>query len=281
MSEPLSTISTPLIEAFSGEVALAFYNFETGETYTHNATQTMCAASLIKLPLLVQTLTEVARGRLELNTRIPLKAEDRVGGAGILHALEPGLEPTVRDLLTLMIIVSDNMATNLVIDLLGLTEVNSFMQNLGLSQTKLVGKLQLPEDKQNEAQRRGERNATCAADILGLLLRLENRDFLPDNLTDVALDILKKQQFTEALVRYLPTDSELHDPHIVVASKSACLRGLWHDAGIVYDAQGKPFYSLVMMTEGSEDRSYSWEQEGMMLIARLSREIYDHFVKGR
>lgn len=221
MSEALETLTQALINDFSGEVALAFHNFETGETYTHNATQTMRAASLIKLPLLAQALTKVARGQLELNQKLILKAEDQVGGAGILHTLNSGLELSLRDLLTLMIIVSDNTATNLVIDFLGLDEANSFIQNLGLSQTKLVGRLQLPEEKQNAAQRHGERNATCAADILGLLLRLEGRDLLPDDLTAVALSILKKQQFTEAMARYLPTDSELHNPHVVVASCAA------------------------------------------------------------
>lgn len=279
MVETIREMTAPLTDAFSGEVALAFHSFETGETYTYNATQTMRAASLIKLPLLIQTLTEVAKGKLELTTRIPLKAEDRVGGAGILHTLNPGLEPTLHDLLSLMIIVSDNSATNLVIDLLGIDKVNSFIQTLDLSQTKLVGKLQLPEEKQNEAQRRGESNATCAADILGLLLRLERRDLLPDELTQAAINILKKQQFTEALARYLPTDRELDKPHVVVASKSGCLRGLWHDAGLVYNSEGKALYGLVVMTDSSADHSYSWEQEGMLLIANLSKKLYDHFVK--
>ena len=281
MHEVLERLTRPLIKAFSGEVSLAYHSFETGEIYTYNATQTMRAASLIKLPLLIQALTEVARGNLELGQHIPLKAEDQVGGAGILHTLKPGLEPTLHDLLTLMIIVSDNTATNLVIDLLGLDAANRFIQNLGLAQTKLAGQLQLPEEKQTAAQRRGERNTSCAADIVGLLLRLENRDLLPDKLTTLALNILRKQQFTEALARYLPIDRELHNPHVVVASKSGCLRRLWHDAGLVYSAEGSPLYSLVVMTEGSADRSYSWEQEGMMLIAELSREIYDHFVKTR
>lgn len=237
----------------------------------------MSAVSLIKLPLLVHALSEVARRRLDLDRRYLLKSADHVGGAGILHVLEPGLEPTLHDLLTLMIVVSDNTATNLVIDILGLGATNAFIQALGMAQTKLVGKLQLPEERLNEVQRRGERNRTCAADILGLLTRLERRDLLPDELTRTALAILKKQQFTEALSRYLPTDADIHPEPVVVASKSGCLRGLWHDAGLVYDVHGTPLYALVVMTEGSTDLSYSFEQEGMMLIAELSRSIYDLF----
>ena len=265
----------PLIKAFSGQAAIAYHSFTDGSSYTHNATITMRSASLIKLPLLAHALTEVARGNLSLAQPVTLSDKDRVGGAGVLHTLSGELSLPLRDVLTLMIIVSDNTATNLTIDLLGQDSVNRFIADLGLSQTRLAGKLQLPVVLRNAAQQRGESNSSCAADILGLLLRLESRDLLPDELTDVALDILHKQQFTEALARYLPTDAELHSPSVRVASKSGCLRGLWHDAGIVYSAADEPLYTLVIMTENARDTSYSWEQEGMLFIAEVSRRIFE------
>ncbi len=270
----LDTILQPVVEKFSGQVAIAFQRFSDGSSYLHNAGQTMRSASLIKLPILTCALEKVARGELSLAERYELKTDEVAGGAGLLHTLQPGLQLTLHDLLTFMIIVSDNTATNMVIDLCGQDAINAYLQNLGLSQTKLIGKLQLSESKQNEAQRRGERNSTCAADMLGLLMRLEQRDLLPDDLTKVALDILKKQQFTECLSRYLPRDAELFDDYVTVASKSGCLRGLWHDAGIVYDKNYQPLYALVVMTDGSADESFSWEQEGMMFIANVSRAVY-------
>ena len=265
----LEALVEPLAGAFSGQVAVAFQSFETGQSYTYRATQTLRAASLIKLPILLCALTEIAKGNLSLEQRFLLEPKDQVGGSGVLWRLQPGLEPTLHDLLTLMIIVSDNTATNLLIDCLGAEAVNAYLQGLGLSQTKLVGKLQLSNPPANR-----ESNATCAADVLGLLVQLERRDLLPDELTEVALDILKKQQFTEALARYLPTDPELSDDPATVASKSGCLRGLWHDAGVVY-RNGTPWYALVVMTEDATDRSYGWEQEGMMLIAGLSKSVYE------
>jgi beta-lactamase class A len=271
----LEPILQPLLEKFSGQVSIAFQRFSDGSSYLHNAGQTMRSASLIKLPILTCALEKVARGELTLGQRYDLKADEVASGAGILQTLQPGLLLTLHDLLTFMTIVSDNTATNMLIDILSQDAINLYMQNLGLSQTKLIGKLQLPEAKQNEAQRRGERNSTCAADMLGLLMRLEQRELLPDDLTKVALDILKKQQFTEALSRYLPRDAELFDDYVTVASKSGCLRGLWHDAGIVYDKNYVPLYALVVMTDDAADESFSWEQEGMMLIAGVSRAIYN------
>jgi beta-lactamase class A len=260
----------PLIKKFSGNASVAFYDFRSSYSYTYNASQQMRSASLIKVPILLCALKQ----GLPLEKRFKLSLEDKVGGAGVLQYLDAGLELSFHDLLTLMIILSDNTATNLVIDIVGQQTINTYIETLGLAHTGLIGKLQLPEHKQNTEQRKGFRNHTSAQDMLSLLLRLEQRELLPEKETAVAIDILKKQQFTEAMTRYLPKDPEIYDDYIIVASKSGSLRGLWHDAGLVYNKLNQPLYALVGMTDGSADESYSWEQEGMMLIANISRVLY-------
>jgi beta-lactamase class A len=272
----LEPLIAPLIDAFSGEVSVAFARFDRPESYTRAATRTMLSASLIKLPVLLTVLAEAARGRLELSERLTVRADDAVGGSGILQDLDAGLTPTLRDLLTLMIVLSDNTATNLVIGRVGLGAVNTFCQQHGFSGTRLVGKLALPEHAYNEAQRRGERNRTCAADMLGLLTGLVRGDLLPPTETDLALGILKAQRLTEGLARPLPTDPELAAPGtaVEVASKSGCLRGVWHDAGVVFQG-GAPRYALVVMTQGAADRRFHVDQEGVRLIAEVSRRLFD------
>jgi len=265
----------PLLEAFSGKVSVAYARFGGPESYTYCASDKMPSASLIKLPILLTVLEGVASGTLDLNERVPVGSRDQVGGSGVLKTLRAGLEPTLHDLLTLMIIVSDNTATNLVIDRVGQGAVNSFCQQHGLYETGLVGKLQLPETEQNEAQRRGQRNHTCAADTLGLLMSLVRGDLLPPPQTEQALAILKQQQYTEALARHLPTDPELDTPFVQVASKSGYLRGVWHDAGIVF-RDGKPSYALVVMTSGSNDARFHFDHEGVLLIAEVSRRLHQH-----
>ena len=270
----LSGTLTPLYEGFSGEVSVAFGSFSGADTYAYRADEPMPAASLIKLPILLTVLEQVAAGELQLDERLELNPHDRVGGSGVLQHLQPGLTPTLHDLLTLMIIVSDNTATNMLIERAGIETVNLWCRQNGLYGTRLVGKLQLPDAERNEAQRRGERNLTCAADVLGLLLGLARGDLLPPAETEVALAILKRQQFTEALARYLPTDPELNAPHLEVASKSGCLAGVWHDAGVVF-RDGRPLYALAVLTSGSADRRFHPEQEGVMLIAEVSRRVYE------
>ncbi len=262
----------PLIKSFSGQVSVAFYDFRNQQSYAHDSSQPMRSASLIKVPLLLCALQQ----GIPLEKRFKLSQDDKVPGAGVLQTLDADLELTLHDLLTLMIIVSDNTATNKVIDIVGLETINAYIQELGLTQTRLIGKLQLPEHKQTPEQKKGLRNHTSAQDMLNLLVRLEQRQLLPEKETRVALDILKKQQFTEAMSRYLPRDAEISEHYVVVASKSGSLRGLWHDAGIVYDQANKPLYALVVMTDGSADESYSWEQEGMMLIANISKALFNN-----
>ena len=260
----------PLLKKFSGNVSIAFYDFRSGQSYTHNASQQMRSASLIKVPILLCALQQ----GLPLEKRFALSVDDKVSGAGVLQHLDAGLGLTFHDLLTLMIILSDNTATNKVVDIVGQQVINTYIKNLGLTQTGLIGKLQLPEHKQNAEQRKGIRNHTSAQDMLSLLVRLEQRQLLAEKETLIALEILKKQQFSEAMSRYLPRDAEIYDDYIVVASKSGTLRGLWHDAGLVYNKSNEPLYALVVMTDASADESYSWEQEGMMLIANISRSLY-------
>ncbi|MEZ4606520.1 MAG: serine hydrolase [Deinococcales bacterium] len=112
-----------------------------------------------------------------------------------------------------------------------------------------------------------------AQDTLFLLVKLAKGELLNQALSELAITILKQQQLTEALARYLPTDKELYPNHLEIASKSGCVRGIWHDAALIYH-QDKPYYALVIFSHEASDKSYSWEQEGMMTIARLSRAIY-------
>ena len=145
-----TNIIQPYLDSFSGYASLAYYDFRTNQTFLHHATTTMRSASLIKLPILSYALTQVAKGQLDLSQRITLKQTMQVAGAGILHALQEGVTLSLQDLLTLMIIVSDNSATNILIELLGQANINQFIQDLGLQQTELIAKLQLAKEKQNE-----------------------------------------------------------------------------------------------------------------------------------
>ena len=262
------------IEAFSGEVALAWYDFRSSEHVFLDADRPLPAASLIKVPILAAALWAVHRGELDLAKRYAIRIRDRAGGSGVIQTLRRGLHLTVEDLLTLMITISDNTATNRIIDLVGINAVNAFCRGAGLEHTRLVGPLQQPPERQTEAQRAGQVNETSAADMLGILLQLERGDLLPPAATAVAKRILLAQEHREGLGRYLPIDQNAFDRAWQLASKSGWRAGVWYDAGMAYDADGSPVGALVVMTVGSDDRVEHVEHEGLVLIAKIAQGLF-------
>ena len=120
-----------------GRLGVYVENVATGERVAIDADSSYETFSVIKVPLMAAVLERVREGRLSLSDRITLSADQRRIPSGVLYALDPGLAPTVRDLLTLMIIVSDNTATDALGDLIGRDEVTAFMRRLGLPNTLL------------------------------------------------------------------------------------------------------------------------------------------------
>lgn len=234
---------------YVGEVGLLVTDLAGRELYALNPDRVFPAASTIKVPLLVQALQEAQSGRLDLRERVTVTAEDRVPGSGVLHELGAGLQPTWEDVLTLMVVVSDNTATNLVIGRLGVEGVNGWLDGQGLTHTRLVGKLQLPPEKRNEAQRRGERNRTTAREQVTLLGRLARGELLDAAHTDLALSILSRQQFRDILARHIPRGAG-GDPLYRVASKSGELAGVHHDVGVLFTP--RPLV-VALLSEGGRD----------------------------
>ena len=106
----------------------------------------MCrsTASVIKLPLMVEAFYEIKAGKHKLDERLKLTKENQVEGSGVLTLLQPGLEPTLQDAITLMITQSDNTATNMVIDVVGIPAVNARIAAMGLKNTYLYKKVFMP-----------------------------------------------------------------------------------------------------------------------------------------
>jgi len=218
---------------FPSTVGLRVTDVTGAELIAWNAERVFPAASTIKVPLLVLALQEAQAGRLDLSARVTIQPGDRVPGAGVLHDLDGGLALTWRDVLTLMIVVSDNTATNLVIGELGVDAVNAWLAAQGLTGTRLVGKLQLPPGQRNEAQRRGERNATTARDQTALLRALVAGDVLDEAHTALALDILGRQQYRDLIARHVPCGPD-GERLYRSATKSGELLGVHHDVGVLF-----------------------------------------------
>ncbi|WP_407538241.1 serine hydrolase [Deinococcus radiomollis] len=253
-------------QGYAGQVALVVQDARTGETlHAEHETEVFPAASIIKLWLLVRGLWAAQTGQVPLTERLTLAAEDRVPGSGVLHELGAGLNLSWQDALTLMTVVSDNTATNLVIGRLGLEAVQAWLA-AGWPQTRLVGKLQLPPEERNEAQRRGERNATIAADAATLLGQLYRGELLGGPHTALALDILGRQQFRDILARHVPRDAA-GEPLFSVLSKSGELAGVHHDAGLLL--LPRPLSVALLSVGGSDPREHPDNRDVTLLSATL------------
>ena len=251
---------------YPGQIGLHLCALDGEVLVTLNVDQVFPAASTIKVPLLLLALELIQSGQLHLNERFTLNPEDRVGGAGVLHELGTGLQPSLQDLLTLMIVVSDNTATNKVIDLLGSAAVNAWLDAQGCPQTRLIGKLQLPPVLQNAAQQRGERNRTTPAEQQRLLLALWRGERLDAERRRLALSILGRQQYRDILARSLPVDKH-GAPMYAAHTKSGELLGVHHDVGLLM--LPRPLCVSLLSQGGHDPRPHPENRDAIALSDTL------------
>ncbi len=270
------TIETIAREA-GGTVAVVARDLGTGEQVAINPAEPFYAASVIKLPIMVEVFRQAAAGRFALGDRRVLRAEDQVGGSGVLQDLSPGLKLPVIDLVTLMITVSDNTATNMLIDLVGSENVNRTMADLGLTGSRLYNKLQVVP-----AQRAGT-NTITAADMALLLEHIARGTAVSQRACLEMIRILKRQQYQDGIPAGLPpqVDDVMQElggiPRWEVAHKTGWIPGIEHDAGIVYYREGgrSGAFVLVVFTRGIPDRAQS-----QRTIRRVAESVYKHLALG-
>jgi len=213
-------------------------------------------ASTIKLAIVYELFKQADEGRVKLDDRITLDRAKAVGGSGVLAAMgTPTL--SIRDYAALMVMLSDNTATNVLIDLVGAGSVTQRMAGLGLGATKLRRRMM-----DLEAARRGDENVSTPAEVVRLLQILHTGNGLTPASRDQALDLLKKTKISR-LRAGLP-------PGVEAANKPGELEGVRVDAGIVF-AKNRP-YALCMMTTYLKS-----EEEGEHAIVDISRAVYEYF----
>lgn len=240
---------TELISRLDGTAGVVVKLLETGEEWRHLPDRSFSAASLIKLPILWELYRQAGTGEIDLDKTVPVLREHKVGGTGIIKELHDGLMLTVRDLATLMVIVSDNTATNMIIDMLGFDAINRAIAELGMKGTSLQRKMM-----DFEAKKAGKDNFTTAGDVAAILEKFARGEGLRPELAREPVDIMLRQQFNNKLSRGLLlcpvcrrkvgdypqcpwcyTDLKKNPPvGAKLAHKTGELAGTEHDAGILF-----------------------------------------------
>ncbi|MFJ5712973.1 serine hydrolase [Neobacillus sp. NPDC093127] len=225
-----------------------------------NSLEVFQSASLIKVPILIEALRQCENRELVENDPVPVLKEAIVGGSGVLQALSPNVRLTVRDIMTLMIIVSDNTATNLMIDLLGMDAINRFMRKSGLKQTELNRKMM---DFQAISQ--GRDNYTSPLDMIQCLKWMTEGTVLSKKSQAVALEIMGYQQFKDKLPAQM-------DDRLFVANKTGELPKVEHDCAVLQFGKKTAFVAVLM--DQLEDL-----QAGKQTMNQIGKHIYDYLVK--
>ena len=247
-----------LIAGFSGVAGVAVKELTDGQTLAINADEIFPTASTIKIHVLVQLLARAEAGKVDLQQRIAIQPEHHVLGSGVLAYLQGSVELTLLDLAILMIIASDNTATNLCIEAAGLEATNALIQRLGLSQTHLRRKMM-----DHIAAVREQENVATPQELVAVFDLLHQGKPSPW-VAQQALDILKKPKHG-FIDRALPNT-------VTVANKPGWVEGAMCDVALVYLPR-RP-YAVALMTNHSMVSARTQEQ----FLFTLATTIHESMV---
>lgn len=239
-----------------GQISFYYQNLATGEVLSFQPEQKLMAASVIKLYIMAEAFMRMEAGELDPDRIISARRVDCVPSCGAITYLHEGLEVTIMDLITLMIIFSDNTATNILIDLMGMDEINQGIRSLGFRDVSLRRKM-----FDLEKSRQGIQNLITAAQTARFFRCLYEKTLVSPAASEKMLEILKCQQLNGKIPFYLKALAD--EPEI--AHKTGEDTGITHDVGIVF---GKvPF---IVCFCGNETDTPGFER----LMGEISLELY-------
>ncbi len=249
--------------AFSGTVRLYAKNLDTGAAYSLGGDERVRTASTIKLAVLIEAFARVAGGRAKWSDELVLTKEKKVGGSGILNELSDNLRLTFRDAVNLMMLLSDNTATNLVIDAVTADAVNARMASLGLSDTRLMRRVfgggVSEEGKRPENARYGL-GRSSPREMITLLEKLERGEVVNAEASKEMIELLKRERGQDAIGRSLW--------RVPKATKSGALDALRSSVGIVYSPRGR--IAIAITCDDMPGPDWTADNPALILMSRLS-----------
>jgi len=230
-----------LATAASGVVGISVIDLSSGQRFDVNESLLFPQGSAIKIPILIELFRRADRGELKLSDRLPVQRNNQVGGSGLLQYFsDGGSELSLHDLAIAMVVLSDNSATNVLIDRLGMERVSQTMAEMGARQTKLQRKMIRPEESA-----RGNENLSTPKEAADLMARIARCD-LPVSAASCAriraiLEIPKSGAFRDAIPASVP-----------VAWKPGGIEGAQTAWGLV-NVPGGPYVIAIMINYGVDD----------------------------
>ena len=226
------------LSRIEGKVGFYYKNLATGEVASYNENEMMLAASLIKLTVLGEVFRQIEYGKINENEVFTTNDKDKVPSCGALNYMQEGLDVRLKDLYTLMIILSDNYATNMLIDRCGIENINNFIKSNGLKNTVLKRKM-----FDAIGASKGLENYTSAKDMALLLEKIYNGTLVSKDASDKMLVVLKNQRLNSKIPFFLSSGEN----KVQIAHKTGEDTNITHDVGIVLGE--KPFIVCFLSNE--------------------------------
>ena len=256
------------VAAFKGRVSLFAKNLDSGETYALNADERVRTASTIKIAVMVEAFARVAEGKANWTDKVVLTKEKRVSGSGILTELSDGLQLTLRDAVNLMMVLSDNTATNLVLDVLTTDAVNARMESLGFGQIKIMrkvgsgGESKAGLDPDNKKFGLG---SSTPREMVLLMEKLERGEVISKAASKEMIDLMKREQ-----IRYANGRSLWNVP---MASKYGALDRLRSSVAIIYSKKGR--IAMAISCDDMPDVMWSIDNPAYLFMSEVSALLVD------
>ena len=252
------------VDNFNGVMGVTILDLTDGRAILKNADRVFPTASSIKIAILLELYRQDQNGKAKLNDIYTFDSKDLVEDSQIMAGLTPNVtRVTNRDLAQFMIAVSDNAAANILMDRLGMQNVNAMLRSLGLTKTMLRRKMM-----DIAAAKRGDENVSTPQEMARLLEAIYKGKALNKELTDSLMKQLRTLKKDSWLSTDLPKDVE-------VADKPGSLEGVRNDCGIIF-AKNRPF-AISVMTSSVRD-----EHGGERVISEIALDAFRYFdMRGR
>lgn len=245
---------------FKGKACFVIKDLKSGREIYWNRHTEVPSASLVKIPIMAYAFSRADEGRLDLKRLVALKSKNIVSGSGRLKNMPAGYTVSIARLIDLMIIESDNTATNTLIDALGMKNLNEYFKKIGMKNTNLSRKMM-----DMASRSRGVENYTTAEDMALVLEKMYNGTLENRDVSSRCLSVLKCQKMKDRIPKKLPPDT-------VVAHKTGLERGVCHDVGIVFTRNGD--FLIAALTKHSNKKAYLSKK----FISNLTLDVYDYYM---
>ena len=271
-------------DAHHGHVAVYAHNLRTGQTASLSPDLPVQTASVIKMLILLDAAEQIRAGHAALDERLVLAKPNQVEGSGVLGQLTAPLALTLGDTLTLMVVLSDNTATNMAIDRLGLSHINATARSAGLTQTVLYKKVYVPAEGPMPAdQPRFGLGKTTAREMASIMERLATCHLALDDSAPLPADgslcgsilhMLRNQQDRDSLPRYIESlDTSEHGS--AIGNKTGALDQVRNDVALISTKEGP--IVIAGFTWENADQRWNGDNEAEQTLGKLARAIVNRW----